>query len=68
MTPGDRGRIALLARRAARLALKDKLVELRDARQRIVDLEGTVQTLKTQGLALRDRMVDLEALVTALGG
>jgi len=48
--------------------LKDKLVELRDARQRIVDLEGTVQTLKTQGLALRDRMVDLEALVTALGG
>ena len=68
MTPSDRGQIALLARRAARLALKDKLVELRDARQRIVDLEGTVQTLKTQGLALRDRVADLEALVPAREG
>jgi len=68
VTPGDRGRIALIARRAARLALKDKLVELRDARQRIVDLEGTVQTLKTQGLALRDRVADLEALVPAREG
>ena len=68
MTPGDRGRIALIARRAARLALKDKLVELREARQRIVELEATVQTLKTQGLALRDRVDKIEARVPAREG